>query len=141
MKYTIYLEKTLAKLIEEEAAGKSMTVNQYIPELLAKKYKNKLSGVTMAEYSSLLEELKKEIIKYVKDHSGEFVLRDVPFYESMSDSVRVRLARTINTLICNPSEDTSLSELIERCYRKDGKPKLRYGAALYKTKRPQEDVL
>lgn len=139
MKYTIYLENNLAKLIEEEAAEKSMTINEYIPALLAKKYKNKLSGVTMADYSSMLEKLKKEIIKYVKTHNGSFVLRDVPFYESMEDSVRVRLARSINTLICNPSEDKSLSDLIERCYRKDGSPKLRYGAALYRIKNPQEE--
>ena len=81
---------------------------------------------------------KLEIIKFVNssqlDVKQEFVLRDVPYYRNLEDSIRVRLARSINKLICNPSTDTSLSSVIERSYRKDGTPKLRYGAAVYTKK-------
>ena len=142
MKCEVYLEDNLSVLIEKDAADRSMSATQYIPELLAKLYKDKLGETTMADYSTILERLKLEIIKYVNssqlDVKQEFVLRDVPYYRNLEDSIRVRLARSINKLICNPSTDTSLSSVIERSYRKDGTPKLRYGAAVYTKKQEAE---
>ena len=142
MKYEVYLEDNLSVLIEKDAVDRSMTATQYIPELLAKLYKDKLGETTMADYSAILERLKLEIIKFVNssqlDGKQDFVLRDVPYYRDLEDSIRVRLARSINKLICNPSTDTSLSSVIERSYRKDGTPKLRYGAAVYTKKQEAE---
>lgn len=142
MKYEIYLDKELSILIDRDAAEKSMTAAQYIPELLSSIYRKELKGTAMADYSAILEKLKTEIIKYVTssqlDDKPDFVLRDIPYYRDLDDSVRVRLARSINKLVCNPTTDTSLSSLIERSYRKNGTPLLRYGAAVYKRKQEEK---
>lgn len=142
MKYEIYLSKDLSSLIEKDADEKSMTATQYIPELLAKVYKNKLKETSIADYSAILEKLKTEIIKYVTssqlDDKPDFILRDIPYYRDLDDSIRVRVARSINKLICNPTTDTSLSALIKRSYGRNGAPKLRYGAAVYEKKQEEK---
>lgn len=131
MKYEIYLDDDLARLIEKDAADRSLLAPQFIPQILATLYKDKLSGsVIIANYSKILCELKDAITAYVETHKGEFVLRQVPYYRELPDNIKVRIARSVNSLVCKPTNDFTLASVIKRSYR-NGKPKLRNGAAVY----------
>ena len=135
MKYNIYLSDELGALIEKDSAERSMTPVQFIPLLLANHYKAQLQvDKDLAAYDIILEELKKEIVTFVNtlEPGQTFVLRDIPFYNSIPDSIRVRIARSVQKLVtAPPANDTELSDLISRKYRPNGKPALLYGAAIY----------
>ncbi len=134
MKYNIYLSDELGALIEKDSAERSMTPVQYIPLLLANHYKAQLQvDKELADYDLILEELKTEIVTYVNtlEPGQTFVLRDIPFYNSIPDSIRVRIARSVQKLVTAPTNDKELSDLIARKYRPNGKAALLYGAAIY----------
>ena len=94
----------------------------------------------MSDFSDQLRALRDAALRYALslEDQKEFLLRDVPEYANntnISGSMRIRLARSINEMICKSQKDGSLSSIIERVYRKDGTtPKLRGGAAVYRKK-------
>lgn len=135
-KVELYLEDSLFDLLSSKAEARDITVLQYIPEVLSQHFAKELSVSEMSDFTEQLKTLKEAVLRYAifLDEGKEFVLRNVPEYRDntvISDSMRIRLARSINEAIKN---DCSLSSVIERVFRNNGTPKLRGGAAVYKRK-------
>lgn len=135
-KYEIYLSDEVAEVLEKESAAYGIKANQYIPDLIAKALKCS-SGISEESYTNHLENMKKALIEYIDtiQDGKEFYLREIPYYASIPSSIRIRLGRAVNDLIAGRTEDSTLSDVIERAYRtSDGKLKFHGGAALYKKK-------
>ena len=139
-KVELYFEDELFDLIAKQAEAKDIAITQYIPEVLSQYVSKDLSSCEMYDFSDQLQALRDAVLRYALslEDQKEFLLRDVPEYANntnISGSMRIRLARSINEMICKSQKDGSLSSVIERVYRKDGTtPKLRGGAAVYRKK-------